>query len=189
MAESLTVLTGDKPSAKQVVTGTEGRPEVSQSARSWLHSVETINVGSLNDLHSIIDKLQWVPNKHVIRGKLIAGTQTQGIRRLLRPDGDVPASFEPAARRWVMLDIDDVTLPETLSDVDAKAETIIAHSVSLLPEPFRTTACVFQWSGSMGFKKDKIRVHLWFWLDRPLSDDDLKAWGKSEKPAAFGVMW
>jgi hypothetical protein len=176
MADSLTVLTGDKPSAKQVGKGTEGRTEVRQAANSWLHSVETINVGSLNELHSLIDKLQWVPNKFVIRGKLIAGTPIHGIRRLLRPHGDVPASFESAARRWVMLDIDDVSLPETLRDVDAKAEAIIAHSVSLLPEPFRTTACVFQWSGSMGFKKDKIRVHLWFWLDRPLSDDDLKAW-------------
>ena len=65
MADPLTVLSGDKPSAKQVVKGKEGRPEVSQSARSWLHSVETIDVGSLNDLHSVIDKLQWVPNKFV----------------------------------------------------------------------------------------------------------------------------
>ena len=87
MVDSLTILSGDKPSAKHVVNGKHGRPEVSQAARSWLHSVETIDVSSLKELHSVIADLQSKPNKFIIRGSLIAGIPTQGIRRLLRPDG------------------------------------------------------------------------------------------------------
>jgi hypothetical protein len=59
--------------------------------------------------------------------------------------------------------------------VNAEADTILAHAIGHLPEEFQNAACVFQWSSSMAIKAG-IRVHLWFWLDRPVSDGEAKAW-------------
>lgn len=60
--------------------------------------------------------------------------------------------------------------------MNAHAGDIIAAALKALPPEFRDAACVVQWSNSMGFKQGLIRVHLWFWLDKAISDNEAKAW-------------
>lgn len=89
----------------------------------------------------------------------------------------------PQGRRWVMLDLDERDtpdwFPEDPSPEDLKQ--LVEDTRSGLPEPFRDVACYYQWSSSAGIdgygdedKKGtgritwpKIKLHLWFWLDRP----------------------
>ena len=69
-----------------------------------------------------------------------------------------------------MIDIDDLELPAEYADVDASKPDILAHTTAKLPEAFRGVDCHYQFSASMGVKTDKVRVHLWYWLDRKVSD-------------------
>lgn len=175
-SESIVILRGDKPAAKRVTQLGNGKVQIHPSGSSFRHSVDTVAIGSLANLYSVLSDLQDQSDRFVIRGKLINGMPTEGIRRLLKPTGDDLASFEPAPRRWVMLDIDGIQLPAGMNDFNGHADEIIAHAISFLPDQFQTASCVYQWSGSMGFKTAQIRIHLWFWLDRPVSDEQLKAW-------------
>ena len=51
---------------------------------------------------------------------------------------------------------------------------MLAHAVQQLPSEFQSVDCWYHFSSSMGIKSG-IRVHLWFWLDRPCSDIEMKA--------------
>lgn len=140
--------------------------------------VEEQELNSFDDLSNLLTRLEEEPNSLIIRGKLIAGRDTTNIRRtgsaalVDHPD----KNFNPHSRRWCMLDIDDLELPEEFSNINEYSEEILAHTVSKLPEEFRSTGCHYQFSGSMGVKIGMIKVHLWYWLDRAVSDLEMKAW-------------
>ena len=78
------------------------------------------------------------------------------------------------ARFWLPFDMDFNTVPAGHRpglDVDA----IVEHVVSLLPEEFHGVS-VF-WSFTSGHSiKPGICIRLWFWLDRPLSEEEIKIW-------------
>ena len=176
VVDALTVLTAKVPLAKTIKHSDGVGFEVFQNQIAKSFDVSEEQVQSIGDIHDVLSKLQGQTHQAVIRGKLIEGISSTETRRLSRPSGDTPASFEDCPRRWVMLDIDDLSLPEDFRDIDGKADEIISHAVSFLPSEFESAKCVYQWSGSMGVKTDKIRVHLWYWLHRPVSDQELKAW-------------
>jgi hypothetical protein len=52
---------------------------------------------------------------------------------------------------------------------------MLSYAIERLPAEFQAVDCWYHFSSSMGIKAG-IRVHLWFWLDRPCSDDEMKAW-------------
>ena len=138
-------------------------------------TAEGVPVESLSDLHDLFDLLQHDRKASVIRGALIEGVASVDVLRRKQESG---RAFEAAARRWLTVDIDDLPLPDDLTDVSTHADTIIAHAIDQLPAEFQNVACVYQWSSSMMIKPGKVRVHLWFWLDRPITDDEAKAWLK-----------
>lgn len=143
--------------------------------------VEEQELSSFNDLSTLLTNLEEEPNSLVIRGKLIDGRATINIRRtgsatlVDHPD----KNFNPHSRRWCMLDIDDLVLPEEFSNINECSEEIVAHTISQLPDEFRSAACHYQFSGSMGVKTGMIKVHLWYWLDRAVSDLEMKSWTSS----------
>ncbi|WP_147298881.1 hypothetical protein [Rhodosalinus sediminis] len=143
---------------------------------STYYDVETRAVDGLSDIYRHIHELQHAPNTLVIRGQLIDGSPSSGVRRRSKAKGDQPAHFERVSRRWLMIDIDELPLPPEWADVNTHADQVVAHAVSQLPRQFQNAAGVYQWSGSMGFKRDQIRLHLWFWVSRPVSDLEAKAW-------------
>jgi hypothetical protein len=52
---------------------------------------------------------------------------------------------------------------------------MLSYAIQQLPAEFQTVDCWYHFSSSMGIKAG-IRVHLWFWLERPCSDYEMKAW-------------
>ena len=138
------------------------------------HSSAPIN--SLSTLSELLLDLESRTDAYVIRGNLIEGRQQQAIRRTLKPRQGQEPFFETASRSWCMIDIDDLPLPEELSDYKNNKAKLVAHAVSKLPSQFQGVQCWYQFSSSMGIKKDKIRLHLWYWLNRPCSDAEMKGW-------------
>ena len=142
----------------------------------YLFEHSKIEINSLDALAKQLKMLEDQPGCQVIRGQLIEGRENQAIRRTSRYRGSQEANFESCSRPWCLIDIDDISLPLRFSDYQNNATEIVAHAVSHLPEEFRSVQCWYQFSSSMGIKKDKIRLHLWYWLARPCSDEEMKGW-------------
>ncbi len=136
---------------------------------------------SVHDLTSLGQRLRAIQNKPrccVVRGSLVNGPRVERMRRLAyaeRSTGD-PATLDDVARRWLALDMDDVPLPDGVnpSDVAECAQLAIA----VLPGVFHGARCLAQATAGHGIKPG-IRLRLWFWLNRPLTAQELTKWLKS----------
>ena len=120
-------------------------------------------VSDLQSLSELLQRLENEPTQAIIRGSLIEG-KTNIISRNKE-------TFAATARQWCMIDIDSLEWEDDIHD----REAMLAHSVQQLPIEFQSVDCHYHFSSSMGIKAG-IRVHLWFWLDRACSDDEMKAW-------------
>ena len=120
-------------------------------------------VHDLQSLASVIGGLEDEPTKAVIRGLP------------LLPENDPVArqsqNFSTTSRHWCMIDIDSLPWDGDLHDHEAMLE----YASCQLPPEFQHVDCWYHFSSSMGIKQG-IRVHLWYWLERPCSDAEMKAW-------------
>jgi hypothetical protein len=137
---------------------------------------KAIKVDSLLKLSNQLKQLQSRQDCLVIRGQLIAGHPSESIRRTLKASQGKEPNFEHCSRQWCLIDIDDPPLPEHLSDYQNNKTEIVGFAVSHLPEQFHNVKCWYQFSSNMGTKKGKVRLHLWYWLSRPCSDQEMKGW-------------
>jgi hypothetical protein len=77
-----------------------------------------------------------------------------------------------------MFDFDDTPCPPDI-DAENDPEAAVEFLISQLPAEFQNTTCWFQWSSSAGvWGWNNLRAHIFFWLDRPIPDDELKDWAK-----------
>lgn len=126
-------------------------------------SVTPHPVHDLQSLAKLIDQLEGDPTQAVIRGTpLLSGNDPVARNR---------KNFSPASRRWCMIDIDSLPWDGDVQDHQA----MLDHATDQLPVEFQRSDCWYHFSSSMGIKPG-IRVHLWFWLDRPCSDAEMKTW-------------
>jgi hypothetical protein len=80
-----------------------------------------------------------------------------------------------ASTDLLILDIDSIQMPTSSApDVRTISEKIIAQ----LPECFQDVSYIAQASASLGLKKDKVSLHLFFLLDQPTQPKILKEWFK-----------
>jgi hypothetical protein len=70
-----------------------------------------------------------------------------------------------------MIDIDSLAWDGDINDQRA----MLSYAIEQLPIEFQSVDCWYHFSSSMGIKAG-IRVHLWFWLERRCSDNEMKAW-------------
>lgn len=138
------------------------------------HFYHTVNhVSGIVDLGNLVERLSGEPKAILIRGTAVPGLPSP-IRR-------IQANFpeHPEGCRWVMLDFDDLSLPEDMSPVSQQA---IEYAVSKLPMEFHHVSYYFQFSASAGVLrpdgtplKKGLNVHLFFWLDQPIQGKRLEA--------------
>ena len=141
-------------------------------------------VGGLADLADLLERLAPCTDCCVIRGAIADPARTERVRRLLYARDGYQPTLVNVPRRWVAIDIDDVARPAEVSAADLRRCGEIA--IATLPAPFHGAACIVQASGSHGFKPG-CRLRLWFWLDRPTSGAELKAWLPNTDTSVFGA--
>ena len=148
-------------------------------------SVKSIGLDNIADLSMVLEHLEEFPHHCVIRGQLKDGIDPE---RTIRKSNGSDATFESVPRSWIMLDMDEIPAP-ALTDPATDPEDSVEYLIGLLPEEFWDSSCYWSFSSSQGFKGDTLSVHMWFWLDRPISDSDLKRWGESVNSGSrFGKL-
>ncbi|MDC0541663.1 hypothetical protein OAO50_08390, partial [Paracoccaceae bacterium] len=120
-------------------------------------------VDDLQSLASVIGGLEDEPTKAVIRGLPLL-SESESVARQSQ-------NFSSTPHHWCMIDIDSLPWDGDLQDQKA----MLAYATSQLPVTFQQADCWYHFSSSMGIKVG-IRVHMWYWLERPCSDAEMKAW-------------
>lgn len=134
-----------------------------------------VEVPNLDSIAALLRNLAERRDCCIVRGEIIDPARVSGVRRLCRPDpetGDAPTLRE-AAHHWLALDLDSLPLPEgtDAADLPACARAVLVQ----LPPAFHGARCIVQATASHGIKPG-ARLRLWFWLSRPLTNAECKAW-------------
>ena len=120
-------------------------------------------VSDLKSLSTLLQRLEGDLTHTVIRGSL-TDDQSSPVPRNKE-------TFIATPRQWCMIDIDSFAWEGDLSDQQA----MLSYATQQLPVEFQSVDFWYHFSSSMGIK-DGINVHLWFWLERSCSDNELKTW-------------
>lgn len=143
------------------------------NAGEWF-AVNSVDVSDIYDLAALLEEVGQPENRMlVIRGELLPGKTAPVQRR--------KTWFGAAARRWICLDFDSV---EVDGDATRDPEGVACEVVErYLPDRFSGPTFYFQYSSRACLGGDRrARLHVWFWLDRPVSDDEAAAWAEAEAP-------
>lgn len=126
------------------------------------------------DLASYLEELRDQPSCIIVRGAPNVATK-QIFRRKASNHTDGTGNLDHAPRRWVWLDLDSVEVETAADWRDSPGQAVRDTIEQHLPPPFHNRSVHWQWSSSQGTKSG-LRLHLAFWLDRAVSDAELKAW-------------
>ncbi|WP_421955794.1 DEAD/DEAH box helicase [Polaromonas sp.] len=123
-----------------------------------------VPVNGISDLGRMITRISTDPKRIVIRG-LHQRSQVSMTQRLkdIFPE-------HPQGTPWVMIDFDDIELPEGVEPLSLDA---IEHCIAKLPPEFQGVTYFYQHSNSAGIlnpdgtpRKAGLNAHLFFWLSR-----------------------
>lgn len=145
---------------------------------------EVVPLGGLGDLHDLLQVLAKDTRAFCIRGEPVPGRDLTRIRRTKKTKDGEAAGFREVPRRWVMIDVDslDDTYEPNWGSVEG-CQQAADRLLGQLPMELRTAGYVWQVSSSAGVKSG-LRMHLFFWLDRPLGEAELTRWGEAVNDAA-----
>ena len=120
-------------------------------------------VSSIHDLSCLLAAVETSKDSFIIRGGLAPKMHSKdSVRRMKHPDEDGNVWFNECPRRWLMIDIDDIELPDWADPV-SDPERIASFIIDQLPECFHGVTCHWQMSSSAGVKPTaEARAHLWF---------------------------
>jgi hypothetical protein len=154
----------------------EGREQTRNCDKGYFFNFPMSAVSCLDDLAQVLDSLDQ--HSCVIYGRPIEGT-LMPCRRLLNADKTTgeAATIEDAAHSWLLLDIDKLAIEGDQFDPVAEPERAVEYIRSRLPSEFHGARCLWRLTSSAGVgKRDTISMRLGFWLDRPLTGAEAKAW-------------
>ena len=174
MSDTLTILTSlGKPCTKQFELN-NGEMRQRSLGMPFQFDVREQEIDGLDDLSQALGALETDSQVTIIRGKSVNELPVLSVRRLNE-------NFQAEPRQWCLIDIDDLLIPKGLEDFKSHLPELVENSIQQLPPEFQNVDCWYQFSSSMGIKHGKIRIHLWFWLSRKVTDFEMKAWlGTSE---------
>jgi P4 family phage/plasmid primase-like protien len=182
--ETVTVLTCKTPNAKltkEFMAQADGSITKQSYGAGKFFAYEEKPVVNLADMHALLGELQKQPLSCIIRGKPKANAGAIVPRKL---HGD-EAAFEAHPRYWVMLDFDKMVCPAYLNPATAP-DDVAEWVKQRLPQPFNTASCIYKFSSSQNVPKkagedapNTVSIHFVFWLNRPASEAELKAFFKA----------
>ena len=183
----LTLLRGRKPATKTLGLNADGVLEVIQGYKKQSKfEYSHLDVPGIVALFEAVQYASKDPNAFIIRGALREHVDTRK-KVYRRKDADRwgdTAHFEEYPRTAVMIDFDKVPL-DNIDLVNDPEGTVRRAIQKFLPECYQDVSFVFQLSSSAGIGDDKglLSVHIWFILDRPMGEAELKTFHKLKAPA------
>lgn len=129
------------------------------------------------DLEDLFGLLRWCSNQtdtYIVRPAVIEGAPTEIRRRCSSP----AQSMVDVPRSWLVIDIDKevITFPRSwMTDPERHLRALLRK---VLPPAFHDAGFIAQFSSGMRADGGEPRVHLCFWLDRPLISLVIKRWLK-----------
>lgn len=149
----------------------------------------------VTDIYSLFDVIVEAsndPTAFIIRGGLKNGVDPSRPvnRRWYDRPGD-PAHFEEVPRQWAMLDFDNVAANDNIDLIDDPESAVEGVIYDHLPGVYRDVSCVWQLSSGAGSTDPDgtLSAHLWFWLDRPWSNEELKLFHAAHAPSVDKTLF
>jgi hypothetical protein len=174
VAQTKTIVVKEKQTGE---TTTEKQITTTGAKMSKFFSSREEPVSSFEDLTKIVQKLQDDQFSIVIRGCVKDGIdRTNHVRQKIRSMQQ--GTIEDVDQNWVCLDIDKKPLfvmGFEFEDVLNRPDEVVEAFKKDLPPCFSEAQCLYKFSSSAGVKDTSlISFHLWFWLDKPTSNTELK---------------
>ncbi|TAM27234.1 MAG: DEAD/DEAH box helicase [Candidimonas sp.] len=143
--------------------------------QAFKFDVITAPINNIRDLYGIFRTYSATGQHLLIRGLPIAGLCQHAVQRL-----DVNFPEHPQGTPWVMLDFDDIQVPE---GTDPRSVDAIEWIITRLPSEFHNVSYIYQHSSSAGIlradgtpMKSGLNAHIFFWFDRPIPGKKLAAY-------------
>src|SRR3954451_9031753 len=172
--DTITALTAVHGTAAKVFHA-DGRVEPYSTGKFFTYATHPVD--GLVSLAAVLTRIEPEPRTVIIRGHPTPAAEGRAlVRRIKNPQDGDPAFFGGAPRRWIMVDIDGLACPDDMSPTGPEA---LAYAVRQLPPEFHDASFFYQWSSSAGLKGAVIKVHLFFCLDRPVPDHELREWAEA----------
>lgn len=176
MSDTLTIL---RHSTSLLAKTWKADGSISPYGDAKFFTLEHRTVDDLAGLSTLLSKMERHAKACLIRGCYVGDELAQQrdpefttgkVRRALDYFDDQPL-------HTVLVDVDNFT-PVMASALENPTEAIDEFIFTMLPEAFHGAGYHWQLSNSAGHKDkgDELRVHLWFWLEAPLTSAQLKAW-------------
>jgi len=170
----ITLLTVNDPEvrlAKTITRRADGGWDKVAYKDAFSFDVFSYPATSIHELSEMLFEIEGEDRSCVIRGELLPTANPANARRLLYDNEYSKATFTSAARSWVLCDFDKAEAPEGLTTEQERLDFLI----STLPAMFHDASYHFQWSSSAGLEGwITPKCHIWFWLEEPINDADLK---------------
>jgi hypothetical protein len=180
------VATGHRPTTKTIGKNADGVLAVTQGfEKQWKWRLSFRDVPDIYSLFEALEEDSKNPKAAVVRGALRDHVDPDGIIHLRKDvkKHDDTAHFEECPRCWLMIDIDKQPL-DGIDLVNDPEGTVKRAINKFLPECYQDVSFVWQLSSSAGLKDDGLlSIHIWFILDRPVSQDELKTFHVLKAPA------
>ena len=161
MSEDVTILTSANHTfVVKAFSGSDFKEQPFATGKEFNVTAEPVS--NLQSLSELLQRLENCPIQTIIKGSLTEGKANSIPRN--------KETFTATPRQWCMIDIDSLAWDGDIND----QQTMLAHAIQQLPAEFQEVDCWYHFSSSIGIKAG-ITVHLWFWLNRLCSDDEMKA--------------
>lgn len=179
MTDTVTILrTHGRYATKQVTRRKDGSLDVRGYDEAKHFRVYEREVDGLEELAALLDRVSADPWSTIIRAKPREGVDRRHARRLLHDAVDehgeiTPATFEPSARRWLLLDVDKVEGDPPCDPRDGPG--VAAWVAGQMPEEMQGASYWWAFTSSAGIKPG-VRMRLAYWLSRAVDQWELDLW-------------
>lgn len=177
LADSAVVMlltTADGTNVCKTFKHAETGVDVTPYGKACHFSVSSIQPQTIAELAQNLDAYSQRRDVCVIRGVPTAVCNLNYTRRTM---AGADATFASKPRSWAMVDYDrgkPSGAPSLVDDPDGAVEAVLAQS----PPEMQKASCWYQLGNSAGINPNKYSLHLWFLLDAPVQDSDLRAYFK-----------
>lgn len=170
---------------KRVFCGADGKlkKETYKGSKSFYWTSREVHVDGIYGLKDVLESLRNSPTECVIRGAAATDfdTNQHHNRRGANKKNGV---YQDVGRCWMGIDIDGFSFDTNEFDPYGEPEEFFEHMCRQISPDLEDVTVVYQFSSSAGIQQkgkphNVVKVHLWFWLDRPYTCNEIARWARA----------